>query len=251
MPLYRGPLPAMVLGHFVGPFGSEMKNVPIPPMTFPEDLRNGPLFQLWITNPVAEIEKWATQDSISTHWSGDALQYYNYGVANERIRPVVMEGMVLASAHRPIASGVFISVLDQVRNRILDLALEIEKVAPDAGQPDPDPVDKNLTSGVVRTYNFYGQSNVAIESRDVTQNIGLPLADDVDGLIKFLAASGMELEQLNELKAEIDLDEADNVVGPSRWQRTRNWLAMASTDAGSNAAGNIISAAAAAFLATH
>ena len=126
LPDYRGPLEAVVLGHFLGRFGAEMINVPIPPSTFPEDLRDGALFNFWFRQPVAEIEDMTRSDSINFPWPPDAVLYYNYSLRSGRIKRIVREDMSLATATRPVARQYFAAIVDAVRNRVLDLCLELE-----------------------------------------------------------------------------------------------------------------------------
>ena len=51
LPEYRGPFDAIVLADVYGPFGSATKNYPLPPLAFPEDMRDGRLFKALVTHP--------------------------------------------------------------------------------------------------------------------------------------------------------------------------------------------------------
>jgi hypothetical protein len=62
LPEYRGPFAAIVLADVFGAFGSGLKNYPVPPLAFPEDLRSGQLFQLRFLQSVAELEELVSQD---------------------------------------------------------------------------------------------------------------------------------------------------------------------------------------------
>lgn len=163
LPSYRGPFPTPVLGHFMGTFGSEMRNIPIPPSTLPEEIREGPLFAVRIPNSVAQIEEIASKPDAQFAWPADAVRYYNAGLASGRIDRVLSEDMLLAQAFRSMPRQIFVGVLDAVRTRGLDLALELERVAPQADEPGASPEDSGHARQTLNTYNFFGStSNVAI-----------------------------------------------------------------------------------------
>jgi hypothetical protein len=251
LPRYRGPFAVSVLGDFLGPFQSEMRNVQIPMLTFPEEMRKGSLFWHYILSPLAEVEAIAAkQDAITTAWSGDAIMYYNHGISAGEIRPVLQSGFVLAAAKRPISATLYIGAVDGVRNRVLDLALALEQEAPEAGQPGAgDDVNRKVAQ-VVNNFNFNGPANVAVDSHHIKQTIALPAQGDLDGLIAYLGSQGVthhELDALREAGAT-DLAEDEAEGQPGRWRRVRAWLACATTDVSTGTAAVVIGTAASAFL---
>ena len=62
VPNYRGPFTILPLGHFVGPYGTEAKNVQIPPSTFPANLRDGSLFNVIFDQSIVQLEEWANSE---------------------------------------------------------------------------------------------------------------------------------------------------------------------------------------------
>lgn len=143
------------------------------------------------------------QGSVTIAWPADALRLYNWGVSKGEIRPVVMEGMVLATAIRPMEGTVFVGMLDAVRTRVLDLALELEQVAPSAGQRESSSSEKRRAENAINNFNFYASSNVAVSGQDFTQNLNLPGLGDVEGLLSYLQSAGLSAERLNELRLVI------------------------------------------------
>lgn len=249
LPPYRGPFDVVALGHFVGSFQSEARNVQIAPSTFPADMREGSLFKLWLLAPVAELEQMASGDFVQLAWPPDAVRYYNYGVQQGTIQRVVREDMVLVSVVRPVPVHVFVGALDAVRTKILELALELEQVVPTAGQLDASADVRGQAAQIINTYNFNASSNVAINSSGISQTVHLPSSGDQAGLLRYLGAAGVEPERLVALQEALRLDEAEAGAGvKSRWTRVRSWFAAAATDVGTNAIGGSISAAATAFL---
>lgn len=252
VPAYRGPFEYPVLGHFFGAFGSQVRNVLIPPVTFPPDLRDGVLFRVWLTQSVAELEKLAAAEQTGMPWPADAVAYYNHGIQDGTIQPVVRPGMVLAAADRPLSSSVFASALDGVRTRVLDLALELEKVAPDIGQPDAA-ADTRAQAAQVISNHFHGPvTNVAIGSTNVAQTVTvhLPAPGDETMLLRYLGAHGVDPSRLVALREALEHDRADagGQHPPTAGARVKAWMGHALTDVGTNAAGGVIGAAIAAFF---
>jgi hypothetical protein len=208
---------------------------------------------LYVLQPVAEVEQLSTQGAVRLAWTADAVRYYNWGVSAGEVEPIVTGDMALVTVVRPVSSTVFVGVLDAVRTRILDLALELERAAPAAGQPGAASEQlRHQVAQVVNTYNFYGPSNVAIESTDVTQIVAPPSPGDADGLLRFLGAAGVSPDQLLELRTALDDDRRDDERDqePGRWVRVRAWFAAASTDVTTGALGGVLGTAATAFLTT-
>lgn len=57
LPPYRAERPVPVLGTFAGPYGSQANNVPIPPQSVDERLRDGWLFNFAFNEPVVAYEE--------------------------------------------------------------------------------------------------------------------------------------------------------------------------------------------------
>lgn len=250
VPDYRGPFPLHPLGHFIGPFQSEVRNVQIPPSTFSAKYRDGQLFNIIFEQPIAEIETWAKDDFTNISWPPDAQRFYHHLISTGEVTPVVRTDMVLASVHCPVASTTFVGILNAVRNKVLDLALELEQVAPMAGQPNVPSDQKDPAAAVINNH-FHGSSNVAIASHGASQVVvNLPERDDSQGLLRFLGGAGLAPSLLQELEQALEEDEADDRYQrpESRWSRSRAWLGRAATDTTTGALGGVIAAAAASFL---
>lgn len=250
VPTYRGPFPLVPLGHFVGPFQSEVRNVQIPPSTFPAKYRDGQLFNIVFEQPIAQIETWAKDDFTNIAWPPDAPRLYQHLISTGEVSPVVRSDMVLADVRCPVAGTTFVGVLTAVRNMVLDLALELERVAPLAGQSNV-PLDQQDPAVAVINNHFHGSSNVAIGSQGTSQVVvNVPERDDVQGLLRFLGAAGMSPSLLRDLELALEEDEAEarEKDASPRWTRARVWLSRAATDASTGALGGIIAAAAAGFL---
>ncbi|MEV0284754.1 hypothetical protein AB0H36_11620 [Kribbella sp. NPDC050820] len=190
LPSYRGPFVVPVLGHFFGPFRSQLRNVPIARASFAKELDADHLFEVRLREPVARLESMAAQDGATLAWSGDTINLFNWGLDNGRIQAPLNDGYVLGQAMMPIARDVYVGALEGVRNRVLDLALQLEKVVPAAGQAATTQNEQAL-AGMIINNHFHASSNIAIASTGVKQSVKPPGEGDVEGLIAFLREMGL------------------------------------------------------------
>jgi hypothetical protein len=238
LPDYRASRPAEVLGDFAGPFQSGMKNAPIPAALFPDEFRDGFLFAHTFTEPISKIEAFAaSKTTLTASWPADAVALTNRWIKDGLVD--LYGGMGLLAAWKPMAAAEFGVVVDTVRTRILDLALSLEDVAPDAGEPDADADPATIEPFVV---NVYG-GNVAVNSSDFTQNITMPAVGDINALFAVLDTVGVSQEEQEALREAIVLDEQAGEGSPQKsiGSRVRSWAGdvalKASSSAGKGAAG--------------
>lgn len=218
-----------------------MTNLAIAPMTFPEDMRESHLFNLTLAQGIAEIEDFAQGDHVNMTWPADAIRYYNWAINNGQIQRAVSEDMSLTAVTRPVPRSVFVGVIDAVRNRVLDLALELDRVAPQAGQPDATSQARQEAASVINNYNFGSASNVAIGSQHVAQTVSLPALGDRAGLLQYLGAAGVEPHLLVDLGEAIDADASEgNVLTEDFGPRVKIWLQGVSTQVGTGVATSLI-----------
>jgi hypothetical protein len=221
--------------------------VQIPRSSFNKEMEAGDLFEIQLRDPIASIESMAADDHVTMAWSADTVTMYNQGVRLRQIQPIVTGGLLLVGAKLSVSRHLVVGALDGVRNRILDLALQLEKVVPAAGQTSTPEAEQGLAGMIINNY-FHASSNVAIGSTDVKQSIKPPAKGDVEGLVNFLRETGMTPELLTELLAAAKADEEDHGDGPGRWTRVRGWFARVATDAGTEAIGGAVATAAIGFL---
>ena len=241
-----------VHGHFFGPFGSGLKNAPIPMMNIEKE--HEWLFTNYLTGPVAELERLANEgapgDALMSQWPADAIAYY---------QQKFYENMALGSAWRVISKAQIVGILDTVRTRVLEFVIQIEGEigATDIGKND-EVVSMGLSSEKVsQTVNniIYG-GNVAIGNiGDTTQTSIQVKPGDLVGLKKYLRGIGVTEQLLGELDEALKLDaKSGDQPGPA----TRSWISrimiLLGTGAlavGTNAAGSLIAGAVMQYLGQH
>jgi len=162
LPPCRGPFEAAVLGHFAGPFGSEM-TIPIPPAALPNEYRDGWLFKLAFMQPVSELEGLrGANDTLRNMWKPDAVVLFNHLVSQSKAQGIEMHGLV--EAWKVVTPQQVGGVLDQVRTRVLSLALELEKIAPQAGEVDAELPERSTVATVVNAHIYGSGNNIAVGS---------------------------------------------------------------------------------------
>ena len=223
LPPYRGPFAAEVLGLFVGPFNSQM-TLAIPSQKLTAFRPSAAtLFEVSFHQPVAELAEQARTGgpdrvgaNLQSPWPANVLALVNGLISQGTLELVPMHN--LASAWRVITPAQLRAVIDNVVTRVLGLALDLEKLHPDAGEPDAQrPTDLGQITTVVLS-NIYGSgNNVAVGGADVTQDLGLVRAGNIESLLTALRNLGMaepDLQELNEAIASDAADGADAGPGP-------------------------------------
>lgn len=210
IPDYRGPFPTHVLSVWSGPMSSVLTNVPIPSSAVPQGLRDAGAFEVDFRQSVSELARLAQQEEMLPYgWGPDVVGLLNGDMMRGELPN--LQGIAplhgIVSASRQVSPAVIGSVLDNVRTRVLDLALEFEKVAPDAGEPGAKPADQTTINHI--TTIIYGHDNtVAVQGSAVGQHVTVQ-AGDLDSLTKALSQLGLRTEDVAELKHAIQDDEAD------------------------------------------
>lgn len=140
------------------------------------------------------------------------------------------------AAWQEILRGAVIAILDTVRNKILNLALDIERASPAAGEAPPGTpaLSPERVHQVFQT-NIYGNvGNLAAGGVRAEQSIGsMVVQGDFSSLSTHLESLGVAGSDIGELKAAIENDRA---AGKGGWGRTvGNWVGKMLGKAGEGA----------------
>jgi hypothetical protein len=157
VPPYRQLRTPHSIGHFSGPLGSGAKNVPLPLLGLPLEIRDS-LTNYWVLEPVKQLEEFAANDTkgLALPWPADTVSY----VATNH---PMLEGLSLMAASRHLSPGTVSGVVDNIRSRILDFVLAIEAENPNAGEAPLNaaaPVAPATVSYVYNTTIVGGQAIV-------------------------------------------------------------------------------------------
>lgn len=253
VPDYRGPFCAEVLSEWNGPFESIARNVPLAPSAVPEDLRWLGAFEVTFRESISELERLAKLDSLAYRWPSDLVALLNGHIAEGEVSEIVRDH-VLVSAVKISSPSRAAAAVDSVRTRVLDLALQLEKVAPDAGELGAAPADPAIVNNIVNTY-VYGHGNaVAVDSPGAVQHSGGVQPGDLGSLLGAAEDLGFAPEDIAELKDAVEGDAVDEETPAGKpggrvkaflGKAALGGLKLAGTDAlqeGSKLAGDLVRA---------
>lgn len=240
LPLYR-IIGCTAKGNLGGPFGAEMRNITIPASCLAEKVRNWAKC-VYLVQPISSLEELAKGDgdNLLCEWPGDLIA----SVANK-----IYRGYSLYAAWMNVPKGAVVAILETVRNRILNFALEIEKAAPDAGEAPPDskPIPEEKVSQVFNTYITGNVQNVATGSSNFTQGGQFTvLKGDFISLSSLLKSQGVAEDDISSLHDAINEDEKKEKT-PGFGEKVSGWIGKMLSKAGT-AVWNISSGSAGTLL---
>ncbi len=198
LPVYRMLNQALLLGHYFGAFGAEVRNVQIPTSAVLDEFREH-IVSVRFTQGISEI-----QEQIANSEKG-ALRIAVPPEAYAAIRNTqIRDDMVLGSVMKIVSTSFLQGILDTVRTRILNFTLELESEAPKTG----DPIESlriNKSDKVQQIFNteIKGDvSNLAQGSSEVLQRIEVPKGN-VDALKDALRSIGLDNDGVEEFAAAV------------------------------------------------
>ena len=120
LPTYRLLKGVESYGHFAGGFGARLENARIPPSALPEALRDK-ITTIRMAEGVAEYEQLLSSGEGELHsdWPADLIAAVGRNIYDD---------MACLGAWRIVPRGVFVRVLNAVRNRVLEIAGDIQMV---------------------------------------------------------------------------------------------------------------------------
>lgn len=151
-------------GHFSGPFQSGLRNANIPLFCLPSDFQ-AMLSHTYIQSGIAALESLVSNASGGTlqePWNPDLVAHFGQEI---------YDGMNCMEAWKVIPVAAIVGVLDTVRTKVLNFAIDIEAAAPEAGEapPNSEPIAQERVQQIFHT-NIYGTvQNVANGSPGTTQ----------------------------------------------------------------------------------
>jgi len=228
LPSYR-VLPVRSLGHFSGPFGSGLKNAPIPSGCIPEKFREivTTAYAMQAISAYEDLVRKPDAGSFQSPWPADVTA---------RFGQEIYQNMNCISAWQEIPRGAIVELLDAVRNRILSFALDIEKLAPTAGESMPGdvPIASDKVHQVFHMTIYGNVGNVAPGATQPQQMVGaLVTQGDYSSLAEQLGSLGIGGEDVADLKKALAEDQRDGKPGIGK--RVGRWLGKMVGKAGDGA----------------
>jgi AbiTii len=226
-------------GHFAGPLGASISNAPIPFAVLPPEVRKK-YHDYECRQSIASIEglMGTNKNGVLSVVTGDMAMF----LGNK-----VYRGYNCVQAWGEFGTMALIEVVNSVRNRVLDFAIELWKLDPKAGELglQQSTVGTQRMTQIFNTTVYGGSANLvgAAESSTVTFHIG---ARDMESLRAVLAANAVHESDIQELEAALSSDcepSAASQYGP----KVTAWIAGMMSKAASGgwaiglgAAGNLL-----------
>ncbi len=228
LPSYR-VLPVRSLGHFSGPFGSGLKNAPIPSVCIPEKYREvvTTAYAMQAISAYEDLLRKPDAGSFEAPWPADVTALFGQKI---------YQNMNCISAWQEIPRGAIVELLDTVRNRILSFALDIEKLSPNAGESVSGdlPIANDKVHQVFHTTIYGNVGNVATGSSQSQQTVGaLVTQGDYSSLAEQLGSLGISNEDVEELKTALAEDKKE--AKPGIGKRVGRWVGRMIAKAGEGA----------------
>ena len=211
--------PLEVKGHFSGPFGSGIKNAPIPNAVLPKKIRDDYL-KYKCRQSIANIEILLRKSDTGS------LVEVNTGDLALALGQKVYSNQNCIQAWAVFSTMSLVEVINSVRNRVLDFALAVWKEEPKAGDLSAQKLQMDA-GRITQIFNMTihgGYANVvgAADNSTIEFNIG---AGDFEALRKALSATGVGSEDIKSLQTALQTDprpKAVGLYGPA----VANWIAQ-------------------------
>jgi AbiTii len=208
-------------GNFSGPFGGAMRNKPLPLGVLDQKYRD--LLDLtYFSDAIASYET-ATKakgGQLGIPWRPDLI-----ALNQEKF----YEGWALSSAWLEIPLGLFPSIVDTVKSRVLRFALEIRE-ALGTVDDEPEKLPAAKIEAAVNTFIFGGNNVINSQVEQLSQQGNTIIAGDFSSLAKALKALGIADSDVVELKAATEQDAVGKQAGLGK--KTKGWLTSLATKMG-------------------
>jgi hypothetical protein len=199
--------PLQLKGHFSGPFGSGIRNAPIPMICLPEDVREE--YQNYKCRmSIACIEQIINEEHKGT-----------IGVSTNDLVVVLGSNVYLnqncLQSWAEFGAASLLELLNAVRNRILDFSLAIWKENPNAGEISVQS-DKNIeparVSQIFNTTIYGGAATLVGNTTDspITVNV---VTSDLSSLEHALCQNGVPENDIKDLQAALEDDDRPKLKG--------------------------------------
>lgn len=221
VPDYR-VIPVTYTATFSGPFGSEIRNAPIPPYLI-EKFAGQHWTKYEIRQSVAAVD-----DLLATSPKGHGSLRIDAANLILLLQGKVYEGYACNSVTGSISRASLAALRHSVRSRVLELTIELERAIPEAasiamGPGDHNAIKNSAAASQIFQQIIYGNVTAISASGDASVNVSIGQMD-LPGLVEFLTKNGIaegDAQQLGDLMASEKPDSVKEPLG----KRATAWLA--------------------------
>jgi AbiTii len=202
LPEYR-IVGAHAIGDFSGRFQSGLKNWTIPPAVLEEKHRDFAR-TVYLVQAIGVYEDVArkadNEGAIQFDWPANLTLYYQ-----QRIK--FNQPMALNHARQIVAKHSIIELVDTIRNRTLNMALELQSELGEQDLKKITPADKEQVDRTITTIIYGGTNVFASDQSQVNANISQQIInvgnrEELDSVLKRSGLSNEDLAELSEAEKE-------------------------------------------------
>ena len=216
LPEYR-TLPAAATGLFIGPGWARFQQG-IPSAVLEKHHRKFAEI-VYVAQPVGTLEdtlRSGSESNLSFPWSANLVAYY---------QDKLQSGWQLFSAHQTVPKSTIAGIIDTVRTRVLNMALEIQS---EVGEKDEDlkqitaeeskMVDQTIVNNIYGGNVYLSSGSSTMTATTIQQQQQNIIAGDWEHLAKVLRSAGISEHELNELSTAVKGD------GKTMGARVKDWI---------------------------
>jgi hypothetical protein len=194
IPSYRD-IVTPVMSQWTGVMGSGVSNIPLSASPSMDQDLSDFLFHVKLTQPIQELHSLSkTERSAAIAWPAEAIVYYNDLV--EKGKATSVSNFNLFCANKIIPQNTLQGIVDIVRNKVLDLALDLQETdaesgeqdGPTVGTPDMEKTVFNITN------NIYGNNTNVAAGESVQQQVTIQkgnVKELLDGVRQIIQDEGV------------------------------------------------------------
>lgn len=191
LPSYR-KMQTVVMGHFTGPMQSQIKKQLPPYPGFEDD------FFIEMRQPLITLQSFAeAEEDAQLQWPIWRVEEY------EKTGAFAIQFYGLFGAWNVITRQSLLGVIDTVRSKAMEFALELQESFPDAGSVDGPSVAKNTAVAPIvfnTTNNIYGHgANIATGSDIAQKSVVKGNPEEFKRQLKSLGLNDVEAEQFTQI----------------------------------------------------
>lgn len=199
------------------------------PLYHLEDSTRQKLETARLTQSIAVIEHWATQDNLTVGIAPELCASLGKGIDSD---------YWIESAWRQHSAGAMLQVLVEVRSRLLDFALRVSDSLPkDVSESQMKRASEEaLVSETFRNAVFGNNTTIVVGSGTIHSVTNSVITNDFASLAQALRSHGVSDEDLAELRTAIESDATEPEVQQKKQfgTRVREWMGRMASKAGTS-----------------
>lgn len=229
LPSYRGPIQTNALAKWSGPNGMFL-TLPLGREGFPERFEK--LFSLEFREPTAKLERMTDEpdsENRGFHWTPQQVAAANELATNEKIPS--LQYHQIYRIWIPVANSDILAVTNAIRDKVVELALELEQTDPDLGSVPG--VDADRREEISAKFNQVIVGDTVIVGETVSSNFGVSItAGDPESLRRYLDATEVSVNERDALVAAAQTAREERTQDVERDGRLKSAISKAAATAG-------------------